>query len=42
MAKNLKNRVASYFKNSATTLKQQAMVAKIAAVELYRAVRGFD
>lgn len=33
-AKNLKNRVASYFKNSATTLKQQAMVAKIAAIEV--------
>lgn len=33
-AKNLKNRVASYFKNSATTLKQQAMIAKIAAIDV--------
>ncbi|MEY3882121.1 MAG: hypothetical protein RIQ94_2917, partial [Pseudomonadota bacterium] len=33
-AKNLKNRVASYFKSSSISLKQQAMVAKIAAIEV--------
>jgi excinuclease ABC subunit C len=33
-AKNLKNRVASYFKKSSATLKQQVMVAKIAAIEV--------
>jgi len=33
-AKNLKNRVASYFKNSSASPKQQAMVAKIAAIEV--------
>ncbi len=33
-AKNLKNRVSSYFKNSSATLKQQVMVAKIAAIEV--------
>lgn len=33
-AKNLKNRVASYFKKSPASLKQQAMVAKIAAIEV--------
>ena len=33
-AKNLKNRVSSYFKNSSATTKQQVMVAKIAAIEV--------
>jgi excinuclease ABC subunit C len=33
-AKNLKNRVSSYFKKSSATLKQQVMVAKIAAIEV--------
>ena len=33
-AKNLKNRVSSYFKNPAATTKQQVMVAKIAAIEV--------
>lgn len=33
-AKNLKNRVASYFKSSSSSPKQQAMVAKIAAIEI--------
>ncbi|MEI6708954.1 MAG: excinuclease ABC subunit UvrC [Methylococcales bacterium] len=33
-AKNLKNRVSSYFKNTAATTKQQVMVAKIAAIEV--------
>ncbi|MDP3838002.1 MAG: excinuclease ABC subunit UvrC [Methylococcales bacterium] len=33
-AKNLKNRVSSYFKNPSATPKQQVMVAKIAAVEV--------
>ncbi|MDP3009636.1 MAG: GIY-YIG nuclease family protein, partial [Methylococcales bacterium] len=33
-AKNLKNRVSSYFKNPSATPKQQVMVAKIAAIEV--------
>ncbi len=33
-AKNLKNRVSSYFRNTAATPKQQVMVAKIAAIEV--------
>ena len=33
-AKNLKNRVSSYFKNPSATSKQQVMVAKIAAIEV--------
>lgn len=33
-AKNLKNRVASYFRNPHATSKQQAMVSKIAAIEV--------
>jgi excinuclease ABC subunit C len=33
-AKNLKNRVSSYFKNSSATIKQQVMVAKITAIEV--------
>jgi excinuclease ABC subunit C len=33
-AKNLKNRVSSYFKNPTATPKQQVMVAKIAAIEV--------
>ena len=33
-AKNLKNRVSSYFKNQTATPKQQAMVAKVAAIEV--------
>ncbi|WP_150049416.1 MULTISPECIES: excinuclease ABC subunit UvrC [Methylomonas] len=33
-AKNLKNRVSSYFRNQATTPKQQAMVARIAGIEV--------
>jgi excinuclease ABC subunit C len=33
-AKNLKNRVSSYFKPSAASPKQQLMVAKIAAIEI--------
>ncbi|WP_020562919.1 excinuclease ABC subunit UvrC [Methylosarcina fibrata] len=33
-AKNLKNRVSSYFKSHSTSIKQQTMVARIAAVEV--------
>ncbi|MGZ8195015.1 MAG: excinuclease ABC subunit UvrC, partial [Methylosarcina sp.] len=33
-AKNLKNRVSSYFKNQSASIKQQTMVAKIAAIEV--------
>ncbi len=33
-AKNLKNRVSSYFRNQAASPKQQSMVAKIAAIEV--------
>lgn len=33
-AKNLKNRVSSYFKSHSASIKQQTMVAKIAAVEV--------
>jgi excinuclease ABC subunit C len=33
-AKNLKNRVSSYFRNQAAPPKQQAMVAKVAAIEV--------
>ena len=33
-AKNLKNRVSSYFKKQSASTKQQAMVAKIAAIEV--------
>lgn len=33
-AKNLKNRVGSYFKSSSSSPKQQAMLAKIAAIEI--------
>ncbi|MFA5984501.1 MAG: excinuclease ABC subunit UvrC [Methylococcaceae bacterium] len=33
-AKNLKNRVSSYFKSQGATPKQQAMVAKISAIEV--------
>jgi excinuclease ABC subunit C len=33
-AKNLKNRVSSYFKNPSASIKQQTMVAKIAAIEV--------
>ena len=33
-AKNLKNRVSSYFRNQNASPKQQAMVAKIAAIEI--------
>ena len=33
-AKNLKNRVSSYFRNTNASPKQQAMVAKIAAIEV--------
>ncbi len=33
-AKNLKNRVSSYFKNQPASPKQQAMVAKVAAIEV--------
>ncbi len=33
-AKNLKNRVSSYFRNTAATPKQQIMVSKIAAIEV--------
>ena len=33
-AKNLKNRVSSYFKKQTASTKQQAMVAKIAAIEV--------
>ncbi|MGR9012377.1 MAG: excinuclease ABC subunit UvrC [Gammaproteobacteria bacterium] len=33
-AKNLKNRVSSYFKKQAASTKQQTMVAKIAAIEV--------
>jgi excinuclease ABC subunit C len=33
-AKNLKNRVASYFRNPSATSKQRAMVNKIAAIEI--------
>jgi len=33
-AKNLKNRVSSYFRSNAASPKQQAMVAKIAAIEV--------
>ncbi len=33
-AKNLKNRVSSYFKTHSTSIKQLTMVAKIAAIEV--------
>lgn len=33
-AKNLKNRVSSYFKKQTASVKQQAMVAKVAAIEV--------
>ncbi|NOT11254.1 MAG: excinuclease ABC subunit UvrC [Methylococcaceae bacterium] len=33
-AKNLKNRVSSYFKTQSVSIKQQTMVAKIAAIEV--------
>ncbi len=33
-AKNLKNRVSSYFKSQTTSIKQQVMVAKVAAIEV--------
>jgi excinuclease ABC subunit C len=33
-AKNLKNRVSSYFKSRSASIKQQTMVAKIAAIEV--------
>ena len=33
-AKNLKNRVSSYFRTQSTTPKQQAMVAKVASIEV--------
>ena len=33
-AKNLKNRVSSYFRNQAASPKQQSMVAKIAGIEV--------
>ena len=33
-AKNLKNRVSSYFKTQTTSVKQQVMVAKVAAIEV--------
>jgi excinuclease ABC subunit C len=33
-AKNLKNRVSSYFRSNAASPKQQAMVAKVAAIEV--------
>ena len=33
-AKNLKNRVSSYFKTQTTSIKQQVMVAKVAAIEV--------
>ena len=33
-AKNLKKRVASYFKGHSASFKQQAMVAKIARIEI--------
>ena len=33
-AKNLKNRVSSYFKNHTSSIKQRVMVAKVAAIEV--------
>ena len=33
-AKNLKNRVSSYFKTQSASIKQQVMVAKVAAIEV--------
>jgi excinuclease ABC subunit C len=33
-AKNLKNRVSSYFKTQTTVIKQQVMIAKVAAIEV--------
>ena len=33
-AKNLKNRVSSYFKNNTSSIKQRVMVAKVAAIEV--------
>ena len=33
-AKNLKNRVSSYFKNQTSSIKQRVMVAKVAAIEV--------
>ena len=33
-AKNLKNRVSSYFKTQSASLKQQTMVTKVAAIEV--------
>jgi excinuclease ABC subunit C len=33
-AKNLKNRVSSYFKTQTASIKQQVMVAKVAAIEV--------
>ena len=33
-AKNLKNRVSSYFKTQSASIKQQVMVAKVTAIEV--------
>ena len=35
-AKNLKNRVSSYFKNHTSSIKQRVMVAKVAAIEMMK------